>query len=186
MNMPVMHMEGGKMHFGEKIKQYREQVGWTQAELARRAGIGQPYVSKIESQVIGMPSITAVEALAKAFKKDVTYLIEGTDYRLTQPWEVIRSTDIGYCPNLRCPGSNFSQIARPPQNEDEEWEVNRSHWQPYKTPLFDEDEEPIVFCIHCGYKLETECKNCGRKVKQTYRFCPGCGQECFIEDPEQF
>jgi transcriptional regulator with XRE-family HTH domain len=133
-----------KMHIGERIKSRREELKLTQAELAKKAGIGQPYISKIENQAIETPSMTALESLAKALNIDVLKLIEDTNYSLARVSDYFKGMLIGYCPNLQCPGSNFAEISR------EGGEVNLSCWQPYKTPLFDEDKEPINFCVHCG------------------------------------
>jgi transcriptional regulator with XRE-family HTH domain len=139
----------------ELIRKRREELGLTQAALAKRAGIGQPYISKIESGVIKSPSSFTINSLARALEMEVNDLWDAT---LCIPDD----GEIGYCPNFECPGSNYTR------------NINPSYWEPYKTSLED-DEGRIGFCVHCGTKLLTECNNCGRKIKQFYQYCPGCG-----------
>jgi transcriptional regulator with XRE-family HTH domain len=166
-----------EMHIGERIKSRREELGLTQAQLAKKAGIGQPYISKIENKTMESPSMTALESLANALSIDILKLIEDTSYSLSRWSDYAKGTLIGYCPNLQCPGSNFADMQR-------DGEVNLSEWEPYKTSLFDEDKEPINYCVHCGTQLVTDCRHCGRKIKQRHRYCPGCGKEFFVLDPD--
>jgi transcriptional regulator with XRE-family HTH domain len=67
-------MDNEKRHINQDlidfIKKRREELGLTQAELAKRAGIGQPYISKIESGVIRSPSSSTIDSLAKALEMD--------------------------------------------------------------------------------------------------------------------
>jgi Zn-dependent peptidase ImmA (M78 family) len=44
------------MIYGERIKQLRELMGWTQAEMARRLGADQPFIAKLEGDRINAPS----------------------------------------------------------------------------------------------------------------------------------
>jgi transcriptional regulator with XRE-family HTH domain len=157
--------------FREFIRERRKELGLTQAELAKRARIGQPYVSKIESGVIRLPSTFTIESLAKALEMDIEEL----------EWETLPIPDdgkVGYCRNLRCPGSNFAENSHVIIRDNR---IDYSQWQPYKT-LLEDDEGRIEFCAHCGNKLLTECQNCGRKLKQFYRYCPGCGYHLLNAD----
>ncbi len=38
-----------------------------------------------------------------------------------------------------------------------------------------EGKEEIVFCPHCGFKLNEVCSNCKKVVKSGAKFCPYCG-----------
>jgi transcriptional regulator with XRE-family HTH domain len=59
------------------VRRLREEKGWTQAELARRARVSQPYLSQIEAGARGKsPGIRIVQHLAKALGVPVTALLE--------------------------------------------------------------------------------------------------------------
>jgi transcriptional regulator with XRE-family HTH domain len=169
------------MHVGEKIKSRREELRLTQTDLAKKARIGQPYISKIENQTIETPSITVLESLAQALKTDVINLVDNTNYSLSQLSAYRKGTLLGYCPHLQCPGSNFTEISH---LISENMDLGLARWEPYKTPLFDDDEEPINFCVHCGTHLENDCHHCGRKIKQLHGYCPGCGKKVYIFDSD--
>jgi transcriptional regulator with XRE-family HTH domain len=186
------------MHIGEKIKKLRELRGLTQAELARVAGIGQPYISKIERQIISTPAPVTVEGIARGLCVGIIELIDDTPYGAE--WKEKFKDGIGYCPDAECPGGNYLEfenrirervVARDPSAKHESLDLHVSfnvfahreqvfpEWEPYRTRLIDEDGEPISFCIHCGTGLIAECWNCGRKIKGLYNYCPGCGKPLF-------
>ena len=58
-----------------KIKQLREQKGWTQEVLAEKAGLSWGYIARLE---IGRhdPSLSTLVKLAKALKVKVGRLVE--------------------------------------------------------------------------------------------------------------
>lgn len=58
-----------------KLKQLREARGWTQEQLAEKAGVSRAYVSRLE---IGRhdPPLSMLEKLAKALKVKVGKLLE--------------------------------------------------------------------------------------------------------------
>lgn len=62
------------LELGQKIKKLRESRSWSQAELARRAGITKSAISTYE---LGMrtPSADVVCAFAKAFGVSADYLL---------------------------------------------------------------------------------------------------------------
>jgi transcriptional regulator with XRE-family HTH domain len=169
------------MHIGEKIKKVREQKGLSQAELAKRVGIGQSYVSKIENQAVKALPPQLVEDLARAFNINIVELLDETSYA-TEKIAYLKE-GIGYCPNTSCVGSNITAIELARIDAVEvgmpEAMLGIPDWEPYKTPVIDEDGEPINFCIHCGTKLVSECLNCGRKIRPPSRHCPGCGEAVF-------
>jgi transcriptional regulator with XRE-family HTH domain len=59
------------------MKELRERKGWSQAELARRAGLTQPYIVMIESGARKNPSLKVLGKLAKALGVDVGELLKG-------------------------------------------------------------------------------------------------------------
>jgi transcriptional regulator with XRE-family HTH domain len=162
------------MHIGEKIKKIRESKSLTQAQLAKRAGIGQPYISKIENQTMREPPMSTIESIAMALEMDGLTLVEGTSFN-PEAERALQKKGVGFCPNSECPGSNFPEI----EESEARGYSNLPPWEPYKTPLLDEDGESIHFCVHCGNKLVIECQHCGRGIKRFYRYCPGCGQLLF-------
>jgi transcriptional regulator with XRE-family HTH domain len=59
---------------GRRIKSKREDAGWSQTELAKRAGITPSALSQIESGD-RFPSTVVVHKLAKALSTSVDYLL---------------------------------------------------------------------------------------------------------------
>lgn len=64
----------GQAHLGGRIRQFRERAGWTQEELAGRAGIGRVTLSRLESGGHS-PRYQTLVALAKALGVSVTDLL---------------------------------------------------------------------------------------------------------------
>ena len=63
------------MHIGERIQRLREERGWTQTELAAKAQIKQPVISRLESQVQDSVSSEALKRLARVLGVSADYLI---------------------------------------------------------------------------------------------------------------
>ena len=70
----ALHTDGYE-RFKERLKEAREQSGLTQTEVAKKLGLPQSYVSKIES---GERRVDAVELerLAKIYGKSVNYFLK--------------------------------------------------------------------------------------------------------------
>jgi len=62
--------------FGRMLKALREEKGWTQDELAKRAKLTKPYISQLESGARKNPSLPALQRLAKALGVPVTELLK--------------------------------------------------------------------------------------------------------------
>ena len=63
------------MSFGERLSQRREELGWSQAELARRSGIPQGLISRMERGKVKEPGITVVRRLARTLQTTADYLV---------------------------------------------------------------------------------------------------------------
>jgi transcriptional regulator with XRE-family HTH domain len=74
------------MHIGERIQREREKRGWTQQELADKARIKQPVISRLESQTQHSVSSDALKRLARVLGVTADYLIGMyEDDRETEP-----------------------------------------------------------------------------------------------------
>jgi transcriptional regulator with XRE-family HTH domain len=66
-------MAGGgeelKAQFGRRLRQLRQQRGWTQEELAARADVGYRYISDIERGVRN-PTMVGIARIAEALGCD--------------------------------------------------------------------------------------------------------------------
>ncbi len=58
-----------------RIKEIRKAKGWTQAELARKAGIRRATVNRIENARVKAIDLDVLEKLARALHVDPGYLI---------------------------------------------------------------------------------------------------------------
>ncbi len=61
---------------GRKIKLLRVEKGWSQTDLAREAGLSQPFVSHLERNAAA-PSMPTIEKLAKVLDVDPGELFLG-------------------------------------------------------------------------------------------------------------
>ncbi len=51
-----------------RLKTLREAKGWSQAELARRAGVTQAYIAQLETGVRTNPTLKVAQRLARALR----------------------------------------------------------------------------------------------------------------------
>jgi transcriptional regulator with XRE-family HTH domain len=58
-----------------RLKELREAKDWTQAELARRSGVPQPTISRIEAGEGRSVNLDNLERLARALDTDPAFLI---------------------------------------------------------------------------------------------------------------
>lgn len=63
-----------RIQFGKHLRKLREEKGWTQEELADKAGMHFTYIGQIE-RGIRNPSLINLERLAKALKIDAGKLL---------------------------------------------------------------------------------------------------------------
>ncbi len=64
------------IRFGENVRQQREELEWTQEQLAEKADLDQTFISGIERGSRN-PTIITVNKLARALKITVSELTEG-------------------------------------------------------------------------------------------------------------
>lgn len=57
-----------------KIKELRDAKGWSQEELAERAGVRRPTITELENGR-GNPTLQTIESIANALGVDASYLI---------------------------------------------------------------------------------------------------------------
>jgi transcriptional regulator with XRE-family HTH domain len=59
----------------KRLQQLRQRRGWTQAQLAKKAGISRGYLARLETARQD-PALTTLEALAKALRVKVSRLLD--------------------------------------------------------------------------------------------------------------
>jgi transcriptional regulator with XRE-family HTH domain len=64
------------MRVGTVLKQQRAMMGWTQAEVAKRAGVTKFYISLLESGTRRAPSLPVRKRLAKALGVPLLRLLD--------------------------------------------------------------------------------------------------------------
>ena len=82
---------------GRRISQLRNELGWTQQELAERVGISRAALSHLEAGM-SLPGERTVALLAGVFKMEPHELIAGTNYPIAKaerlPVVVARYTEV--------------------------------------------------------------------------------------------
>ncbi len=64
------------MLLAQRIIRERGRLGWSKADLARKAGLKPSYVTRIEKAQFDHPSLEKVQAIANALNIDLTSLTE--------------------------------------------------------------------------------------------------------------
>ncbi|OGW79329.1 MAG: hypothetical protein A2Z83_09275 [Omnitrophica bacterium GWA2_52_8] len=65
-----------RLKFGRRIRRLREKKGWTQEELAYRAGLAVRQVQYLESKNPSPAKIDTIEMIAKAFGISCSRLLD--------------------------------------------------------------------------------------------------------------
>ena len=65
-----------EIHVGEKIRQLRKRLGWTQEELAYRSQIDTSYLGQIEGGKKRSPTLRVIGKIADALAVDSSLLLE--------------------------------------------------------------------------------------------------------------
>lgn len=74
---------------GRRIKQLREQQGWTQSELAKKAVMSQAAISQFE-EGNRLPSMQALEKIAGVFQMSVSNLLADLNQTDAEKEELIK------------------------------------------------------------------------------------------------
>ena len=61
---------------GQKIKKFRQKLGLSQDDFARKADVPYTTLTKVETGVIKKPSVFVVSKIAKALNVDIEELIK--------------------------------------------------------------------------------------------------------------
>lgn len=75
--------------FGQKVREYRELHGWTQAELGIHSGFSRTSITNIERDNQN-PPLDAVYALADALGIPVASLFDGSEINSDLRWRLLR------------------------------------------------------------------------------------------------
>jgi transcriptional regulator with XRE-family HTH domain len=65
-----------EINIGENIKKYRNKLGLSQEDFAKKSGVKYTTLTKIESNVIKKPSVLIMAKLAKTFGVSIEDLIK--------------------------------------------------------------------------------------------------------------
>lgn len=64
-----------RKRFGKRVKALRDAKGWSQEELADRAGMHRTYISAVE-RAVRNPTLTVIERIARALGISVSKIFE--------------------------------------------------------------------------------------------------------------
>ena len=68
------------MALGEKIRELRDEMGMSQAQLATQGGLSQGYLSQLENDEVQNPSAAVIFGLARALHVDPRVLMHAAGY----------------------------------------------------------------------------------------------------------
>lgn len=68
------------MALGNKIRELRDEMGMSQAQLAAEGGLSQGYLSQLENDEVQNPSASVIFRLAKALHVDPRVLMQAAGY----------------------------------------------------------------------------------------------------------
>ena len=69
-------MADESVSFGERMRQRRQERGWTQMELAKRAGVDVAWINRLERGERKNISLTAARRIARALGVSLDYLAD--------------------------------------------------------------------------------------------------------------
>ena len=64
-----------RKRFGKRVKALREAKGWSQEELADRAGLHRTYISAVE-RAVRNPTLTVIDRIANALDVNIAKLFQ--------------------------------------------------------------------------------------------------------------
>jgi transcriptional regulator with XRE-family HTH domain len=97
---------------GAWVKAERERRGWSQSELARRAGLAQSYISRLEVNARTKPSLKVVEQFAQAFEISPEQLMQAVGTMSPAPPAPAAITVADWIEQLRMLGPDLTPAER--------------------------------------------------------------------------
>lgn len=90
----MLALDTADVGLGDEIAKRREALGWSQNELARRAGLNHPTVQKIESGTSKDPGISYVVRIALALGVSLDELVaSGVQHKRSKPRNPLAELD---------------------------------------------------------------------------------------------
>jgi transcriptional regulator with XRE-family HTH domain len=123
---------------GPQVRVLRRRAGWSQVELARRAGMGQAAVSRVENSGRTYPHIVA--RLAAALGVSTVGLMATRDDSLRGLRRAAGLTEQHVVDRLRLPRSSYGGWERG------EWPVPRRHVQPLADVIGVNPQQIVEVC----------------------------------------
>lgn len=150
---------------GKRITEARTSAKLSQAKLAKRVGVSQATLSRLEKSESDPSDFRLLVNIAKALSIPVASLVEGTPLAAS-PEENREGQFLAICVNLLCPRNEVERL--------KDGRIRFKYTAEQMHPLSEFGE--IHFCGACGRSLLKECPNCQAKVKEnTQRYCVRCG-----------
>jgi transcriptional regulator with XRE-family HTH domain len=95
-------------HTGDRIRRQRESLGWSQHDLARRAGVERSYITRLENGERFRISLEISVKIADALGVTVDYLARGED--TSSAWGMAAGGGVsGKVPSARRHNSRLSR-----------------------------------------------------------------------------
>lgn len=94
------------MTFGEKLRELRKHLGWSQRELAEKVDMDFTYLSKVETGTMPPPSEKKILALAKVLNADSDELLALAN---KIPSDLVKKVDLKTIKYLRSIGGRVNK-----------------------------------------------------------------------------
>ncbi|MFW5840422.1 MAG: helix-turn-helix domain-containing protein [Planctomycetota bacterium] len=164
-----MHHKNDIRIIGERVKERRENLGLSQAELARDANTSQSFVSRLERATLSDIDFGDLIATSRALHSSPFDMCEGTSFEsfLGDVSDPLNEKFVAFCPNPLC-CTNTVRIGK-----DGNPLVVWTSQTEYQEAFF----QQINFCGFCGEKLVKQCPSCDWRVSSAMEsFCTRCGE----------
>ena len=83
--MSITREDGIDVTLGERIRQLRDALGITHAQVAERAGISRSYVTRLEADKVDLPAKDKLKGLAEALGTSRGDLLQAAGYLEQEP-----------------------------------------------------------------------------------------------------
>ena len=148
------------------IAEARKKKGISQEDLAKKAGVSQATISRIESGDTDL-GLQMASKVARELDLELREIIP--EQRLDEIFgHHLAEHFVAFCPNPFC---NDNLL----RSEDEQSSVSWSSGASY--PMEHYEYEEVNYCPSCREDLIKECPNCTRPLEKIgVRFCIACGE----------